>query len=294
MTTDSTVRKIAVITGATSGLGEAAAEELLSRNCDLIIPCRNAEKGRSLVEKLTPINPSANIDIIPCNLLSLTSTQQCAQTIVERYPHIDLLFNNAGGASNKLRFGEDGIERTFTINHLSHFVLTLHLLPLLKQAPHARIINTSSEANYMSKPEFLDDINFDTRRYKVMTAYSDSKMANVLFTLKLARELQGENISVNCFHPGRVATNIWPETNIVFKTVFRLLKKYYFISPEQGIKPMMMLAFDPAFANSSGHFYYEMEERQAADFAYDETKQEKLWQRSIALAKDFLPQVQSS
>lgn len=281
-------KKVAVITGATSGIGEVGARAIAAAGYDLILPCRNLGKGRALKASIQSETPDTLVELIECNLASLESVKVCAIQIRNRHQSIDLLINNAGTAEMQQQMTVDGIERTFAINHLAHFVLTLQLLPLLKAAPKARIVNTASEANYQGKADFLDDINFGKRPYRVFQAYANSKLANVLFTNKLARELKGTNITANCFHPGRVATNIWPETKWYLKLAVKLLKRFYLISPERGAKPMLKLALDPSLEDTSGVFYFEMKPRKPKTAALDESLQDKLWDISESLAGKYL------
>lgn len=284
-------KKLAVITGATSGIGEVGATAIARAGYDLVLPCRNLQKGERTRERIVAAAPQCEVTLMACQMDSMKSVADCATKILGEHPRIDLLVNNAGTAEMKFGLSEDGIERTFAINHVSHFILTQKLLPALKAAGAdggARIVHTASEAHYMADKNFVDDINWDRRKYFVFKAYCDSKLANVLFSSKLARELDGTGVVSNCFHPGRVATNIWPGQKWYEKLIFGLLKKIYLISPEKGAKPMIHLALDPSMASVSGVFYFEMKERKVKSFAMDAGLQDRLWEKSRELAKDFI------
>lgn len=282
---------VAVITGATSGIGEVGAREIARAGYELLMLCRNPDKGAATRARIEAAVPEARIRVIQCPMDDLAAVRDCAVNIARDYPRIALLVNNAGTAEMQYSRTTDDIERTFAVNHLAHFVLTWHLLPALKAAGAdggARIVHTASEAHYQADKDFLDDINWEKRRYFVFKAYCDSKLANVLFSQKLARELEGTGVVSNCFHPGRVATNIWPERRWYEKLVIGLLKKFYLISPEQGARPLIHLALDPEMGQRNGVFFFEMVAKDIKSFAKDETLQDRLWDKSVELAGDVL------
>ncbi len=282
---------IAVITGATSGIGEIGARAVAAAGYELLLLCRSPDKGEATRERIQTEVHDAAIRIIECPMDSLAAVRDCAVQLARDYPRIDLLINNAGTAEMQYSRTVDGIERSFAVNHLAHFVLTWHLLPSLKaagDADGARIVHTASEAHYVANKDFLDDINWEKGRYFVFRAYSNSKLANVLFSQKLARELEGSGLVSNCFHPGRVATNIWPERRWYEKLVIGLLKKFYLISPEQGARPLIHLALDPDMGRRNGVFYFEMQEKDIKSFAKDPALQDALWNKSLELAADYL------
>lgn len=282
---------VAVITGATSGIGTVGARAIAAAGYELLMLCRNPDKGAATRADIESAVPDARIHVIECPMDNLAAVRDCAVDIARNYPRIALLVNNAGTAEMKYSQTEDGIERTFAVNHLAHFVLTWHLLPALKTAGAdggARIVHTASEAHYQGDKNFLDDINWEKRRYFVFKAYCDSKLANVLFSQKLARELEDTGVVSNCFHPGRVATNIWPERYWYEKLVIGLLKKFYLISPGQGARPMIHLALDPDMGQPNGVFYFEMKEKDIKSFAKDPALQDALWDKSLELAEDYL------
>ncbi|EDY87207.1 retinol dehydrogenase 13 [gamma proteobacterium HTCC5015] len=283
--------KTAIITGGTSGIGLVGATQVAKAGFDLVLLCRNVEKGEHCKAQIQAQAPDVAIDVVECELDRLASVAQVGRDLAQRYASIELLINNAGTAEMAYSKTEDGVERTFAVNHLAHFVLTHHLLPALKKAgatSGARIVHTASEAHYMADPSFVDDVNWERRKYFVFKAYCDSKLANVLFSNDLAARLEGTGIVSNCFHPGRVATNIWPDQKWYEKLLFGLLKKIYLISPEKGARPMVHLALDPEMANRSGIFFFEMKEKDVKSFARDDQLQAKLWQLSEQLTQSFL------
>jgi len=280
--------RIAVITGATSGIGRVGAVAVAKAGYRLVLPCRNSDKGEAVKAEIARAAPDTAVEIVHCDMSSLASVRRCGQRIADMHDDIGLLINNAGLVSLSLAFSEDGIERTFAVNHLGHFVLTHHLLPTLEAGDGARIVHTASEAVYQGDATFLDDPNYERHRYRFFKAYANSKLANVLFSNRLARDLKNRGVTSNAFHPGRVATGIWPEDKWYQRMIITPLKRFYLISPEQGAKPMIKLATEAEMANVTGHFYYEMVDRDPGKQALDPALQDKLWSVSESLAAEFL------
>ena len=280
--------KLAVITGATSGIGAVCASAIAAAGYDLILPCRNVVKGDAIKSSIRASHPDSNIEVLDCQFDSLASVRDCAQAIANRHQSIDLLINNAGYAPLKVQLSSDGIEKSFAVNHLSHFVLTLHLIDALKANGGARIVHTSSEAAYGGGTSFLDDLNYENHKFKFFKAYSNTKLANLWFSNKLARDLESDGIISNAFHPGRVATGIWPSKHWYQRLITAPLKKFYLISPEQGAKPMIDLALNESLAGKTGRFWFEMEEREQPEKALNEACQAKLWKVSERLCAEFL------
>ena len=282
---------LAVMTGATSGIGEIAAKSLAANGVDLILLCRTPQKGEALRQTIQAATPDARITVMECHMDRLSTVADCGRRIAAEHPNIDLLINNAGTAEMAFSLTEDGIEKTFAVNHMSHFVLTHHLLPALQRAgakDGARIVHTSSEAHYIGSEKCLDDVNFEQRRYFVLKSYADSKLANVLFSNALARQCVGTGVVSNCFHPGGVATNIWPERHWYERWLFGFLKKTILITPEQGAKPLLHLALDEEMGDTNGVFYFKMKQRRAKNLALDHRTQDRLWSLSEDLAGPFL------
>lgn len=281
------MRRVAVITGATSGIGLVGACEIANAGFDLFLPCRNLDKGESARQVIQAAAAESEVVLIHCEMSSLESVRQCGEAINSAVDHVELLINNAGLVNFSLQFSEDGIERTFAVNHLSHFLLTHLLMDKLKAADSARIVHTASEANYDGSAEFLSDINYENRRYRFFKCYGDSKLSNILFNNKLASDCAKYGIVSNSFHPGRVATGIWPNSRWYEKLVFAPLMKLYLISPEQGAKPMLHLALSDEMATRSGEFWFESKPKAPHRDALDEAAQEWLWALSLELTSEY-------
>ena len=244
--------KIAIVTGANSGMGMATVEVLSDKGATVIMLCRSEERGRKAVSALTR-EKDRDLDLMICDLGDFASIRDFVRRVKEKYPRIDILVNNAGFISLDRQETSNGIERQFGINHLGHFLLTTLLLDWMRAG--SRIVNVASGAHKVGKIHF-DDINL-RHGYNVVKAYSQSKLANVLFTRELAARLKGRGITVNCCHPGAVATNMGVDRETGFgKTVTGLLKPF-FLTPAQGAATAIYLASDDAVAHISGGYFYK-------------------------------------
>lgn len=244
--------KIVVVTGANSGMGMATVEALSDMGATVIMLCRSEERGKKAVAALTGVK-ERKLDLMICDLGDFASIRSFAQSVKEKYPRVDILVNNAGFISLDRQETKDGIERQFGINHLGHFLLTTLLLDRMPAG--SRIINVASGAHKVGRIHF-DDINL-RRGYNVVTAYSQSKLANVLFTRELAVRLKGRGITVNCCHPGAVATNMGVDRETGFgKTITGLLRPF-FLTPAEGAATAIYLASDEAVSHISGGYFYK-------------------------------------
>ena len=243
--------KIAIVTGANSGMGLATTEALSDKGATVIMLCRNGERGKEAVAKLTE-NRSRDLDLILCDLGDYESIRNFVKTVKEKYDHIDVLVNNAGFISLDRQETKEGLERQFGINHIGHFLLTTELVDIMPRG--SRIVNVASGAHKTGRIHF-NDINLH-KRFNVIKAYSQSKLANVLFTRELARRLKKRGITVNCCHPGAVATNIGIDRDTGFgKTITGLLKPF-FLTPRQGADTAIFLAADDAVKDITGEYFY--------------------------------------
>ncbi|MCR5736065.1 MAG: SDR family oxidoreductase [Eubacterium sp.] len=245
------IGKVAVVTGANSGMGLATVEALSDEGATVIMLCRNEQRGKEALEKLKE-SKERKLDLILCDLGDYASIRKFVECVKEKYETIDILVNNAGFISLDRQETKEGMERQFGINHLGHFLLTMELLE--RMHPGARIVNVASGAHKVGKIHF-EDINL-TKGYNVIKAYGQSKLANVLFTRELARRLQEKGITVNCCHPGAVATNIGVDRKTGFgKTITRCLKPF-FQTPAKGAATAIFLAVDDSVKEISGEYFY--------------------------------------
>jgi retinol dehydrogenase-14 len=200
--------KTCIITGANSGIGKETALGLARLGANVALVCRNAEKGRAALADIQRESPSSKLDLLIGDMSSQASVRALAAQILEKYPRVDVLINNAGTAISKRALSVDGIEMTIAGNHLGAFLLTLLLFDRLKASAPSRIVNVSSEAQRNARLD-MDDIQFEHREYSAIAAYGQSKVLMNACTFELARRLEGTGVTANCLHPGVVATNIW-------------------------------------------------------------------------------------
>lgn len=272
--------KIAIVTGANSGMGYATVEALSDMGATVLMLCRSEERGMAAIASLTA-KKERKLELILCDLGDYSSIRNAAEYVKANYPRIDILVNNAGFISLDRQETKEGIERQFGINHLGHFLLTSRLLDLM--VPGSRIVNVASGAHKVGRIHF-DDINLK-KNYNVVRAYSQSKLANVLFTKELARRLRKRRISVNCCHPGAVATNIGIDRETGFgKTVTGLLKPFFQI-PADGARTAIYLATDEEVRNKTGGYYYMCRPARSSKLSRDRNLAKKLYEFSKELTE---------
>lgn len=283
------MNKIALLTGGTSGIGLETAKHLIKEQYTLILTYRTLAKAETVKSQLLEIDAQANIDLVECDLNSLQSCKTAGEYIQTNYPVIDLQLNNAGVAATTYELTEDGVESSFASNHLGHFVLTQYSLPGLKAAPKARLINTTSKIHFFGSRKILEDYTYKKRIYFVLRAYADAKLATTLFTFKLADLLADTNVTVNCVHPGDVATDIWPSKLWVSRVFWKFVKEKTMLTTEQGAAPLIHLATSSSVDSLTGKYFSRETTSQASKSAYDQQLQNDLWELSERLGKDFLP-----
>ena len=243
--------KTAIVTGANSGMGLATVEALSDKGATVIMLCRSEERGKAAIARLTE-NRERSLDLILCDLGDYESIRNFVMRVKEKYAQVDILVNNAGFISLDRQETKEGVERQFGINHLGHFLLTTQLIDIMR--PGSRIVVVASGAHKVGKIHF-DDINLK-KHFNVIKAYSQSKLANVLFTRELARRLKKRRITVNCCHPGAVATNIGIDRETGFgKTVTGLLKPF-FQTPAEGARTAIYLATSDEVRDITGGYFY--------------------------------------
>ncbi|MBC7398401.1 MAG: SDR family NAD(P)-dependent oxidoreductase [Mucilaginibacter sp.] len=272
-----------VITGATSGIGEATATALAKKGHALYLLVRNVAKGEGLKKKLIAETGNKEIHIIYCDLTDLATVVKAADELTAKLFNINVLINNAGGMFNDFTLTKDGFELTFASNHLGHFLLTKRLM-LLLQKGHARIINLSSDLHKAGKPDFDNLQNPDT--YKAIKAYGNSKLFNIYFTKSLAERYADTGITAYALHPGVVKTSFNSKLTGFIKFFFSLATPFM-ISPERGAETPIYLATAPKLEAKSGQYFYKKKVKKAAEVANDTNARNKLWALSDELVKLF-------
>ena len=269
--------KQVLITGATNGIGLAAAKALAGLGAKLAIVARNGDKAQAAVASIKAVRSDAVVDLFMADLSSQASVRRLAAEVLARYSKLDVLINNAGAMYTKRRLTEDGIELTWALNHLAPFLLTNLLLDRLKESSPAHIITTASDAHRHRQIPF-DDLSGE-RSYRGFNRYGQTKLANILFTKELARRLQDTGVTANCFHPGLVATGInWNNgrwMNVVM-TVLRLFSR----TPEKGAETLGWLADSPEVSEMSGGYFVDKRRAMPTEAAEDIMSAQRLWEIS--------------
>jgi len=273
--------KVVVVTGATSGIGQVAAEKLAGMGARLVLVARDKARGEAALVRLREIAPAASHTIHYGDLSRLSEMKRVANEIAAVEPRIDVLINNAGALFGYRQVTEDGLELTFATNHISYFVLTQGLLKSLQAAGPSRVISTSSDAHKGLKLDFNDLQS--TNKYRGFPVYGRSKLANILFTSELARRLAGTGVTANCLHPGFVATRFGDQSGGFFSYVVRAAKVFA-ISPEKGAETIVYLASSGEVANVSGKYFYKCRQATPTREAQDDEAAKRLWLETAKLA----------
>jgi len=271
-----------VITGATSGIGQVAAERLAQQGAKLILVGRDRARGEATLARIRAAAPGADLRIVYGDLQRLSEMKRVAAEIAALAPRIDVLINNAGSMYGAREVTPDGLERTFATNHMAYFVVTNALLPNLKAAGNARIVSTASDAHLRQSLDF-DDLQ-SARSYSSMRVYGRSKLANILFTRELARRLAGSNVTANCLHPGLVATRFGSSNGPLMRAAIKLVTTLGGISPEDGAKTIVYLASSPEIEGKSGGYYYKNRIKAPSRQAQDDASAARLWAESEKIA----------
>jgi NAD(P)-dependent dehydrogenase (short-subunit alcohol dehydrogenase family) len=274
--------KTVLVTGATSGIGLEACVKLARMGADLVMVARDRARGEAAVADVERRGGAGRPSLMLCDFASQKSIRALAGEFRRAHSRLHILVNDAGSVSPDRELTEDGIERTFAVNHLGYFLLTNLLLDLLKKSAPARVVNVASINHWMGTMD-LDDPGFE-KGYSIMKAYNRSKLGNVLFTRELARRLQGSGVTVNCLHPGAVASNIWSHA-MWWARPFLSIAKLLMIPAVKGGEAIVFLATSPEVEGKTGGYYERNSLFPASRIARDEALAAKLWEVSAKMVK---------
>jgi NAD(P)-dependent dehydrogenase (short-subunit alcohol dehydrogenase family) len=280
---DTTSRSVAgtrvVITGATAGIGLAAAEELARRGAQLAIVARDAERAERAAGRIAAAAPDgARPDVLMADLSSQAAVRRLAAEIADRYPRLDVLANNAGAVNTKRITTEDGIELTWAVNHLAPFLLTTLLMDRLRASAPARVITTASDAHMGARIPF-EDFESGNDRTAGFRRYGQTKLANILFTSELARRMEDTGVTANCYHPGFVASNFNRNNGRRMRFAMTLARPFG-RSNERGADTLVWLADSPEVAGQSGWYYVDRRLGRPSREAVDRDSARRLWELS--------------
>lgn len=267
--------RVAFITGANTGIGQVTAHKLCAMGAHVFVACRNATAGQAAIDSIRSAVAGAQIELLSLDLGDLQSVRACATAFLSRNLPLHLLINNAGLAGAK-GLTTSGFELAFGTNHVGHFLLTQLLLDRVKQSAPARIVTVSSRAHYRASGLDWAALRQTSASRVGLVEYSNSKLANALFSAELARKLAGTGVTTYSLHPGVVATDVWREV----PWPFRSLMKLGMINAEQGAATTLYCATAAECAGETGLYYDKCHVKTPSAMAQDATLAAELWRRS--------------
>jgi NAD(P)-dependent dehydrogenase (short-subunit alcohol dehydrogenase family) len=265
--------KTVVVTGASSGIGAAAAVELAKRGATVVPVGRDAKR-------LAAVGRRVGSEPLRADFSSLSEVRRLAEELLARHERIDVLVNNAGLVAGRRGLTVDGYETTFAVNHLAPFLLTNLLLDRLKASAPARVVTTSSDAHHSGRID-IDDLQGE-RKWSTWSAYANSKLANILFTRALARRLEGSGVVANCLHPGVIRTRLGRGASLPIRLGWQVAA-LFFKRPTTGAETIVYLASAPEAGETSGGYFVDSRERSPSAWAQDDDLGERLWAESERL-----------
>ena len=274
--------KVCVVTGANSGIGKETALGLAQLGATVVLVCRSQDRGAAALAEIKQRSGKDSVALLVADLSSERQVRRVAAAYRQQFDRLDVLVNNAALARQKRAVTENGVELTLAVNHLAPFLLTNLLLDRLKASAPARVVTVSSAAHKDAEINFADLQG--EQRYATFGfgAYSQSKLANVLFTYELARRLEGTGVTANCLHPGVVATGIFRDTPLWLRTGLALARPLI-LGSAQGADTVLYLATAPEVAEVSGRYFEKRKPVQSSPLSYDTEVARRLWEVSEAL-----------
>jgi retinol dehydrogenase 12 len=274
---------VCLITGATEGVGKITALELAKKGFAVVIAARNASKAEALIHEIEASTGNTSCDYIVADLTSLEQVRQLAQTFRRRHSALDVLINNAGVFLSARTATEDGYETMFQVNYLAPFILTHHLLDVLRQSEQGRIINLSSSVYAVGR---FDPSNLQSERhFSVLGAYAATKLFVIMFTEELARRLNGTSLTANAVHPGIVRTRMMLHAPGALRLV-SYLSLPLSISPAEGARTSVFLASSPAVTGISGRYFTKSKSTPVKNKFDTAENRALLWELSLKAVRD--------
>jgi len=273
--------KTVVVTGGNSGIGRETALALATAGARVVITARDASRGDAAVSAIRSASGNEQIEVAVFDLADMASVRSGASQLLALCDRIDVLVNNAGLVLSERHETPDGFESTFAINHLGPFLLTTLLLERVKQSVPARIVNVASTAHKGARRGLdFDDLQ-SSRRYSGMQVYSKSKLANIHFTTALARRLASTGVTVNCLHPGTVATGYGRDGDAKGMLALGIkIASPFFLTAEKGARTSIYLASSPEVSQVTGKYFVKCKQRRPSKAARDDAAADRLWEVS--------------
>ncbi len=276
--------KTIIVTGASLGIGRVTALDLARMGARVVMVCRNPDKGEGVRRDIVRATGNDTVELMIADLSSLEQIRGLAQDFLVRHDRLDVLVNNAGAINMRRLTTVDGYEMTFAVNHLAYFLLTELLLDTLKASTPSRVVNVSSRAHVGGHINF-DDLMAE-KKYNFSTAYSQSKLANVLHAYELARRIEGTGVTANALHPGAVRTGFGKNNAGIIGTLFgvaQVIGRPFYVSEEVGAQTSVYLASSPTVEGVTGRYFVKCREAQSNAESHDAAIARRLWEVSEEL-----------
>ena len=271
--------KTVLVTGGTGGIGGATAAGLADLGARVGIVGREQQRAEAAAEQIRAAG--GQVDVFTADVASQRQVRRLAEQVLAAYPRLDVLVNNVGGYWATRHETEDGLERTFAVNHLAPFLLTNLLLDRLRASAPARIVSVSSGAQSMGRIDF-DDLTGE-RGYNGQRAYNQSKLANVLFTYELARRLEGSGVTATVLHPGVVRTSFGREDSGRWMRLMLPVVRPFMKTPQEGARTSIHLASAPEVEGVTGQYFARSRPKESSKASYDRAAAARLWEASTRL-----------
>ena len=276
-----TATRTALVTGANAGIGYETALALAKLGMTTLLVCRDAQRGEVARQQIAAAAGHQRVVLFQCDLADQAAIVELAAEVGRRTNQLDVLVNNAGAILESRQESPQGVEMTMAVNHLAPFLLTNLLRPLLRAGNAPRVVIVSSEAHRLARLDWADLMV--QRRYRPLTAYADSKLANILFTKSLAEKWRADGITANCLHPGVVGSNFGGSAKGLFFRAMLSLAKPFMITPRQGAATSVYLASDPAVGSQTGLYFDKQRPKVPSEKAQSQYNAQRLWEESARL-----------
>ncbi len=268
-----------IITGATDGIGLAAAKSIAKKGYHISLVGRNTDKGKKALEAIIEYSGNENLDFFECDLSLVANVKDLADRIKNKHSKIDVLLNNAGGANKTKQITSEGLEKTFATNQMNYFVLSTELLNILSESNDGRIVNVASNAHIGAEVDY-ENINSE-KNFSAWTSYCVSKLMNIMFTYQLS--LMQDKVSVNVLHPGFVDTNIAGNEGNLIKYIVKFGAKMFARTVDNGADSSIYLSTSDEVKGVSGKYFFKCREIKSSRASYNEEDWKKVWD----LCEDF-------
>ena len=262
-----------IITGATDGIGLAAAKSIAKKGYHVSLVGRNPNKGKKALETIIAHSGNENLDFFECDLSLVVNVKDLADIIKQKHSKIDVLLNNAGGANKAKQITSEGLEKTFATNQMNYFVLSTELLDILSESNDARIVNVASNAHIGAEVDY-ENVNSE-KSFSAWTSYCVSKLMNIMFTYQLAS--MQDKVSVNVLHPGFVDTNMAGNEGNLIKYIVKFGAKMFARTVDNGADSSIYLSTSDEIKGVSGKYFFKCREIKSSRASYNQEDWKKVW-----------------